>query len=90
MQAGRPTGMRRTGIKLLWRELAIPVFVERLQRLAGFGDFVGINHPIMVGVQRSNDQRWRTMTARAGTIERWHVLLGNQRPCHAQQSQQQK
>jgi hypothetical protein len=70
--------------QLFHGQFAITVFVERHQSGAGVGDFRGVNHAIMVGIECGNDGRQWTMTsAAAGTIRStwslarwWSVTVG--------------
>ena len=63
-RAGRPGAEIFIG-----RQHAIAVLVERFQRGARVGDFVRVNDPIVIRIQREHDQRRRrAMVARlAGT-----------------------
>ena len=54
--------------EFIWRQLAVAIFIQRLQGRAGIGNFVGINHAIVIRIQRADDRgRWRALTL-AGTV----------------------
>ena len=47
------------GTQFIGREFAVTVFVELLQRIAGIGDFVRVNHPVVICVQYGHNRRNR-------------------------------
>ena len=49
------TRARRT--EFLSRQLAVAIFVERLQRGGGIRDFLLVNRAIVIGIQRGHDRR---------------------------------
>src|SRR5258708_10572137 len=53
----------RRSHELVRREHAVAVFVQRLEYGAGVGDFLGVNHAIVIGIQSANDRRCRGMMA---------------------------
>lgn len=62
-------------MKLVWCQFAITVLIERLQRPAGIGNFIGVDHTIVVAIQRADDwRRGRTMSIWPGTVKRRHFL----------------
>ena len=54
-------------------QLAIAIFVQRLEDSDSISDFIGIEDAIMVGVQGPNDERWRrgTVAAARAWTTRW-------------------
>ena len=52
------------------REFAVAVLVQFLQRLAGLGDFVGVNDAVFVQVERFDDGIHRTLSAHAALTTR--------------------
>lgn len=58
--------LRRPATELVGRELAVAIPVEPLERLRGVLHFVGRDHPIVIGIDRTNDRRRRRAVAAAG------------------------
>lgn len=58
---------------LVTAEFAIPILIERLQRLSGTLDFLGGNHTILVGIKCAND--WRRSHARRRPIRAPSLFL---------------
>lgn len=62
--------MRRTcRTQFIRRQFAVAIFVERLQRRWRIGDFVRVNHAVVIHVKRLHQWRWwrRMMTFYART-----------------------
>ena len=56
------------GTQFLLRQLTVIVFVERLERRARVGDFIRVNHAIVIRIQHSHQRGWRrALTIHAGT-----------------------
>ena len=62
----------RRHAKLIRRELAVAIRVERLERLRGVLHFLGSDHAVVIGIDRANDRRGR---GRAMTAARRPLLL---------------
>ena len=57
----RSAGRRALGSKLVFRELPVAIFVQRLQHGRCVCDFLRRNDPVTVGIQRRDDWRRRAM-----------------------------
>ena len=49
--------------QLVHRQLPISILIECLERCRSVGDFIGVDHAIVVGVQRDDDRGKRTVRA---------------------------
>lgn len=72
MMSARPTVRRARRSKFVGRQLAIAIFVQRLERGCGVGDFIFIDDAIVVRIESGNQRRRRRAMARtpARTIRR--------------------
>ena len=67
--------------ELFFGNLAVAIFVELLERLRGFGEFVGVNGAVLVNVERFDDRADWTKSLAAGanitgrTISLWTISL---------------
>ena len=68
--ASGTTAFRSRWTKFVHRQFAITVFVERFQRVRGVGDFVCINHTVVIGIERGDDRRWWWMMSGAAGCAR--------------------
>src|SRR5271169_5908499 len=67
--AAMPAGSASAGRhEFVGRELAVAIFVQCLQGGRGVGNFIGINHAVVVGVEGGDDRRdrWMVGPTRAG------------------------
>lgn len=49
--------LRARRADFVWRQFAVAVLVELLQRLAGLREFVGVNDVVAIEIQRGNERR---------------------------------
>lgn len=66
-------------MQFLRSQLAVAISIKALQRLAGIGDFAGIDHPVMIGVEGTDDRRRRAMSRAARAFRSaWPALRGTE------------
>ena len=73
MRIGGPS--KSSGVRLV-----APGLEERFQGGGSIGDFVGVNHPVVVGVQREEDRRQRAAAGRPALAARRRSAIA---PLHA-------
>src|SRR6185437_2343429 len=51
------TARRAWRTQLVLRQFAVAVFIERFQRRGRIGNFVGVNHAVMIRIERVHQRR---------------------------------
>ena len=69
VSATTKTGRRRSE-KLVHSKLAVAIRIERLQRGGRVGDFIRINDPVPVRIERLHEWRGRVMGPHSGAAGR--------------------